>query len=419
MNGAQPIILAALASATLAPISVQAADRFAFNLVLDGRVVTTPTSISSLDGALGKTRYGHDPRTVQARLAQAAFLGRFEARPDLTLRVHANVDAEHNFHRRVDIVEALVRYNPAIGDRTSIDVRAGLFFPSVSLENTDLGWLSPYTSTFSAINTWIGEEVRNVGVEAGPSLRIGEAQLRLFGAVTRWNDPNGSLLAWRGFALHDRVSGVGDRLPLPPLKSFDQPGLFPEQPPYVQPVREVDQRWTWSSGLSLVHSKYRVKALYQPQTANPGAFDGQQYAWRTGYWAAGAARSFGPVELLVQGLGGETRMGVVADGLNAVVATFQSAYVLATWASASEARHRVTGRYDAFRVRDRDVFARRDPNDESGTAWTFAYAFRPAPRHRISAELVRIDSTRTNRRDLGLDPRAIEILGLLSWRLTF
>ena len=402
---------------TTAPATAE--DRFKFNLVIEGRLVTTPVGVSFLDSGLGKTRYGQKPRAVEATLSQAAFLGRFEARPDLTLRVHGNVDAEHNFKRRVDLVEALVRYNPAIGDTVSLDFRAGLFFPSVSLENTDTAWLSPYTTTFSAINSWIGEEVRNLGVEAGPSIRISEAQLRFFGSFARGNDPNGTLLAWRGFALHDRVSGLGDRIPLPALRSFERPDLFPEQPPHVQPLREVDHRWTWSSGVSLTHPKYRLKALYQPKTANAAAFDGEQYAWRTGYWAVGAARAFGPIELLAQGLDGETRMGLVPGNRNAVAAAFRSAYLLASWTEPSAGRDRVTARYDVFRVRDRDDFVTEDPNDESGTAWTFAYAFIPAARHRITAEVVRVNSTRSNRRDLGLDPRSVETLGTLSWRISF
>lgn len=408
-----------LASVPLAPRIASADDRFKFNLVLEGRVATTPVAQSFLDGGLGKTRYGTEPRAVEAKLAQAAFLGRFEARPDLTFRVHANVDAEHNFKRRVDLVEAVARYAPALTDALSLDIRAGLFFPTISLENIDPGWLSPYTTSFSAINAWIGEEVRNLGVEAGPSFRIGETQARLFGTFTRGNDPNGTLLAWRGFALHDRVSGFGDRLPLPDLASFKRPDLFPDQPREVQPLREVDQKWTWSTGLALTHEKYRVKILYQPRTANPGAFDGRQYAWRTGYWSAGAARSFGPVEVLAQGLDGETRMGVLPDRRNAVAARFQSLYVLASWLEPTAGRHRATVRYDAFRVQDRDDFAIEDANDESGRAWTFAYTFSPNSRHRVTAELLHVDSTRTNRRDLGLEPGAIEILGTLSWRISF
>lgn len=403
----------------LAPQIASAEDRFKFNVVLEGRVATTPVAQSFLDGGLGKTRYGAEPRAVEAKLAQAAFLGRFEARPDLTFRVHANVDAEHNFERRVDLVEAIARYAPALTDAIALDIRAGLFFPTVSLENIDPAWLSPYATSFSAINAWIGEEVRNLGVEAGPSVRIGEAQARLFGAVTRGNDPNGTLLAWRGFALHDRVAGFGDRLPLPDLASFKRADLFPDQPREVQPLREVDQKWTWSSGLAITHARYRLKALYQPKTANPGAFDGRQYAWRTGYWAAGAARSFGPVEVLVQGLAGETRMGLLPDRRNAVVARFQSLYALASWLAPADGHHRATVRYDAFRVQDRDDFVIEDANDESGEAWTFAYTFSPNTRHRLTAELIHVDSTRTNRRDLGLDPGSIEILGTLSWRISF
>ena len=400
-------------------ISAQADDRFKFNLVLDGRVLTTPTSTSFLDEGLGKTRYGQKPRAVRARLAQAALLGRVELRPDLTIRAQVNVDAEHNFKRRVDLVEGVIRYNPAIGDTASMDIRAGVFFPTVSLENTDLAWLSPYTTTFSAINSWIGEEVKTVGAEGGPSFRIKEAQLRLFGSIARMNDPNGTLLAWRGFALHDRVSGFSDRLPLPALKSFDPGNLFPDQPPHVQPVREVDLKWTWSSGLSLTHPNYRIKALYQPRTANPAAFDGEQYAWRTGYWAVGGARTFGRLELLGQGTDGETHMGIAPSGRDAVIAKFQAAYLMASWTDSDAARHRISARYDAFRVQDHDDFKLEDPNDESGSAWTFAYVFSPAARHRFTAEFLRVDSTRTNRRDLGLDPRAVEILATLSWRVMF
>ena len=356
--------LSVLGAAALAPLVASADDRFKFNVVLEGRVATTPVAQSFLDGGLGKTRYGTQPRAVEAKLAQAAFLGRFEARPDLTFRVHANVDAEHNFKRRVDLVEAIVSYAPALTDALSLDIRGGLFFPTISLENIDPAWLSPYTTSFSAINAWIGEEVRNLGVEAGPNLQIGEARARLFGTFTRGNDPNGTLLAWRGFALHDRVSGLGDRLPLPDLASFKRKDLFPDQPREVQAVREVDQKWTWSSGLAVTHEKYRLKVLFQPKTANPGAFDGQQYAWRTGYWAAGAARSFGPVEVLIQGLDGETRMGVLPQGGNAVAARFQSLYVLASWLAPADGRHRATVRYDAFRVRDRDDFVIEDANEE-------------------------------------------------------
>ena len=44
-------------------------------------------------------------------------------------------------------------------------MKAGAFFPTISLENDDIGWTSPYTLSASAINTWIGEELRTIGTE--------------------------------------------------------------------------------------------------------------------------------------------------------------------------------------------------------------------------------------------------------------
>ena len=47
-----------LAGAPLNPRIASADDRFKFNVVLEGRVATTPVAQSFLDGGLGKTRYG-------------------------------------------------------------------------------------------------------------------------------------------------------------------------------------------------------------------------------------------------------------------------------------------------------------------------------------------------------------------------
>ena len=55
---------------------------------------------------------------------------------------------------------------PAAAGPVSWSVKTGAFFPTISLENDDLGWTSPYTLTPSAINSWIGEELRTIGSEA-------------------------------------------------------------------------------------------------------------------------------------------------------------------------------------------------------------------------------------------------------------
>ena len=52
----------------------------------------------------------------------------------------------------VDALEAYLRYDDAGAHDLSWSVKAGAFFPTISLENDDLGWASPYTLTPSAIN---------------------------------------------------------------------------------------------------------------------------------------------------------------------------------------------------------------------------------------------------------------------------
>ena len=59
-------ILTLIALAAVAPGLASADDRFTFNLVLEGRLLTTPPATSFFEGGLGKTRYGHEPRAVQA-----------------------------------------------------------------------------------------------------------------------------------------------------------------------------------------------------------------------------------------------------------------------------------------------------------------------------------------------------------------
>lgn len=80
----------------------------------------------------------------------------------------------------------------------------GGFYPQLSLENPDMGWLSAYNYTNSAINSWVGEELRTLGVEATikrPARNFNSAHsFSLVGATFKGNDPAGTLLAWRGFA---------------------------------------------------------------------------------------------------------------------------------------------------------------------------------------------------------------------------
>ena len=71
--------------------------------------------------------------------------------------------------------------------------------------------------TPSAINSWIGEEVRPVAVEGTVAATLGEHKLRATAAIIAANDTAGTLLTFRGWALHDRTTLAFHRQPLPPL----------------------------------------------------------------------------------------------------------------------------------------------------------------------------------------------------------
>ena len=71
--------------------------------------------------------------------------------------------------------------------------------------------------TPSAINSWIGEEVRPVAAEGTLAATLGEHKLRATAALMAANDTAGTLLTFRGWALHDRTTLAFHRQPLPPL----------------------------------------------------------------------------------------------------------------------------------------------------------------------------------------------------------
>src|SRR6185295_7315933 len=95
--------------------------------------------------------------------------------------------------------------------------RLGLMWPPVSLEHEGADWHVADTITPSAINSWIGEEVRPVALEGTVSISAGDHKLRTTAAIFAANDTSGTLLTFRGWALHDRTTLAFNRWPLPPI----------------------------------------------------------------------------------------------------------------------------------------------------------------------------------------------------------
>jgi hypothetical protein len=144
-------------------------------------------------------------------------------RPSVAYGAHVHLlarnEADGSRRGRVGIVEAYLEENLRRGsDR--IHLMEGAFFLPTSRENVDSLWESPYTITSSALNSWLGEELRPIGVDASWTHRLARAGALTGSAVTggatvfTGNDTFGALPIDRGWALRDHWAVLGEHLPV-------------------------------------------------------------------------------------------------------------------------------------------------------------------------------------------------------------
>ena len=111
------------------------------------------------DGGFSKLRY------VEDGFEAFRLFGEYHGRITPTLRARVVVDYVDDASGGLDLTEAVIDWRPIPRSRNQHQLRFGAFYPSFSLENGDRGWQSPFTYSYSAINTWIGEEIRPFGAE--------------------------------------------------------------------------------------------------------------------------------------------------------------------------------------------------------------------------------------------------------------
>jgi hypothetical protein len=417
-------LLTFAALAVAVPLKAADSDGVRLRGLLDMRAVRTDTTRSWLDGGLGKTRYGPpvgEARATLLRLSQVSLLVDAPLGDLLSAHVQVNADAEGDREvetGRVDLIQAFIDVKPEPSARLRLRARLGIFFPPVSQEADELAWTGPYTITPSAATSWIADELRILGIEGRVALRPEGHELALSAAALGGNDPTGSLLAWRGWSLGDRQTGVSDRLALAPIPSIEPGGLFEAAPRWVQPFREIDGRVGYYAAASYKKSGLAdVRLIRYDNRADPGVFDGLQYAWHTRFSSAAAHLDVGPLELLGQYLDGRTTMGRdPVDGRPGVDNEFRTWFAMA---SVHAGRHRVSVRYDDFYVEDIDDFIAEDDNGETGHAWTAAYLLRIGEAHRLALEMVHVDSERPIRVALGLPAHQKETTFQASFRVGF
>ncbi len=353
----------------------------------DLRMVTSPKMDSWLDGGLGKFRYGG--KGGNFRFAE----GVVQAQLDINDTVSAVtlLRAEPKQRSGVDALEAYVSLHPQSDGNVSWSAKLGAFFPTISLENDDIGWTSPYTLTPSAINTWIGEELRTIGTEGTARWRTDNVgTFSLTGALFGSNDQAGVLIADRGWTMHDRATGLFEKVRQPDatlrLRRQTPPGRTGE-------FSEIDHRAGWYAGLAWqMPGIGKLTALRYDNQGDPTIARGGVYAWTTKFWNFGARTQVGDLVLISQYLAGFTSIKLA--GMAEMVTKFQSGFLLASYdlRSWDMPDFRASIRGDVFQTRR--IAAAPHVQSEDGNAVTAALSWQKYEWLKLTGEMVLMHSRR-------------------------
>lgn len=420
LNKTSLVFASTLSVASLSPVQAQSGGpKVDVELFTDLRLGIANAEPSWIDDWLGKSRFGgtlDGDTKVDFDVAEVAALFNVEFNWEWTAFVHAKYDEIQD--GPVDLVEAYVKYAPTPSSSTRYSFRAGLFFPHISRENVGVAWSSPYSITPSAINSWVGEEIRTLGLEAKASFRGETSQVDVTAAIFGFNDPAGTLLAYRGWALNDVKGGAFSQLPLAPLPQIGPNGTFVAQPFFVEPVAEIDDKPGFYGSIDWTYDRnWKLGAFYYDNRADPTVIEQQQYGWDTRFWNFYAeADVLSGIHMIAQYMRGNTKMGSIRpSGTRYVDMDFESAFVLATHKFGD---HRVTARFDWFETDDL-AFVQRDNNNEAGIALTTAYSLALSSKDTLLAEYLYVDSKRVARRDIGFDPEQRQSVFQLAYRRRF
>ena len=371
---------------------------------IDLRIVDSSGLDSYLNGGLGKLRF--DPRHDGLRIGELRFGLRAPVVDDVDLTVEAATWGDHDANP-VDLLEAVLDWRPLPHGPWKSQLRAGAFYAPVSLENRMRGWRSPYMLSSSAINTWVGEELRTIGLEydltwLGP-LQGHDFEVELNAAAFGWNDPAGIVLALRGWSVHDRQTTLFGRVGQPGQGLVDGRTLF---------YSDIDKRVGFYAGTSL---KWRglieVRALRydnrgDPAIAAPAIRD---WSWDTRFNSVGVRITpHAEWTLIWQGMRGTT---AAQQPLNKWL--FDSQFGLVSW---HRGAHRLSARGERFST-DHVVTTFGASNSDRGSAWTAAYTRELSTRASLTLEQLWIRSRLPLRASLGEPVLAAERQLQLALRL--
>jgi hypothetical protein len=367
----------------------------------DVRLVGVNGEASWVDDGFGKLRFGADSTATRVKpvFGEASLV--WQPRFSWSLSGTVVALAQGEGRTEAGLSEAYLTFKPLSDGRVRFSARAGLMWPPVSLEHGGGDWAVTETITPSAINSWIGEEVKVLGLEAGARTQLGEHSLSATAAIFDWNDTSATLLTFRGWALHDRKAMAFRKQPLPQLNSFIQYA----QPRFTHPVLDLDPgafhrpgyyaKLAWDLPIP-VH----IEAIHYDNNGDPLAINADlEWGWRTRFDNIGLFAELNDKwQLRAQAMSGRTLMCYQKGVVEWVDTRFRSAYAMVTH---KFDKGSVSARVDAFGTRNYGEVVTSEDN-EDGWAATVA-ARRSLGEHATAmVEYLHVESRRMARSRVGL-----------------
>ena len=412
------VVLAVASPAKRAWADVDLFSRDTVSGLVDLRLSAADGERSWLDAKFGKLRYGGDE--VRPSLADAAFAWR----PQLSWDLSATIHGEYQDGAGPDLIQAYLTYKPTPHSPTHFSARFGMFYPEISLEHEGAIWKTIYTITPSAINSWVGEEIKTTGLEATVSRPIADHQFSATAAVFDFNDTSATLLTFRGWGLDDMKAPTFGKWDLPPLDAF----IKLPQPDETYPVRQIDKRIGYYGRLEWTPPiRATFTAFYYNNNGNRiGEDPVKQWAWATEFLNLGVNWAVSDTtHVLSQFMTGKTLMGYKGPKTIWVDMDFNSAYLLVTQDFTPV--DTVTGRIDVFSTRDNApqsgglafVNPAAASRNEHGWALTADYRRTLSSYAALFVEALHVDSDRASRVLVALPAGQAQTMVQASLRLTF
>ncbi len=370
-------------------------------------------SPSFFDGGYGKLVDGDLPESARADalVGELRLAIDWEPSPGWRLFVHGTARGDGSRSGVSDasaasgLLEGFVERRFGFGRGQEIGLKLGQFFLPSSRENVEALWTSPYTLTLSALNSWVAEEIRPIGLDfAWRRTDANDQRWSVGGTLFGGNDTAGALVAWRGFAMHDRPTPTAEFLPLPRLAAL--PTTFPDQDPRgTRPFSgDLDHRLGYA-GRARWDAPQRRAVVQATAFLNNGDRDlySGQYAWQTDFrWLSTEVELPVGFRFLGEWGTGTSEMGFAPPGRRSrsqVDIRFDVLYALLSWQRGAV---RTSLRYDDFAVEDRDSTP-GDDNSENGSAWTLAVIGTLGEKWRVGLEMLYLEADRPEAQRNGTD----------------